>query len=298
MLARTSWSVEALRNRRLALVHERLGARQQDLQSSPILLCVSEILTPKKGEATDYVSRQFDSNTAQYKRGILALLSCCIVGNETFPLRFRVFKPQGRLQDGELFASKAKLQEELLQELKDMGFQPDVALLSQSYTPDNNLPSVFVQKELLLAKEVRTSRRRRHHQEQCTAESRRQSQCNCEKGGTLPTEKHPTNQYVRFKKVLQKPGEGIEHVYSILTDMPNVAKEDLDFFCQHRQRMDAHILPLLQQLGWSDFRLTQYEFIERWWEIVLSSYTMVALHTTSSHNNLRGKEYDESHTNA
>ena len=105
MLARTSWSVEALRNRRLALVHERLGARQQDLQSSPILLCVSEILTPKKGEATDYVSRQFDSNTAQYKRGILALLSCCIVGNETFPLRFRVFKPQGRLQDGELFAS-------------------------------------------------------------------------------------------------------------------------------------------------------------------------------------------------
>lgn len=32
-----------------------------------------------------------------------------------------------------------------------------------------------------------------------------------------------------------------------------------------------------QELGWCDFRLTDYKEIERWWEMVFSSYLMVSL---------------------
>ena len=31
------------------------------------------------------------------------------------------------------------------------------------------------------------------------------------------------------------------------------------------------------ELGWADFRLTAYESIERWWELVLSAYLLVSL---------------------
>jgi hypothetical protein len=33
------------------------------------------------------------------------------------------------------------------------------------------------------------------------------------------------------------------------------------------------------ELGWADYRLTDYPAIERWWELVFSAYLMVSLHT-------------------
>lgn len=33
------------------------------------------------------------------------------------------------------------------------------------------------------------------------------------------------------------------------------------------------------ELGWADFRLTDYASIERWWEIIFSTYLMISLHT-------------------
>lgn len=32
------------------------------------------------------------------------------------------------------------------------------------------------------------------------------------------------------------------------------------------------------ELGWADFRLTDYASIERWWEIIFSAYLLVSLH--------------------
>lgn len=31
------------------------------------------------------------------------------------------------------------------------------------------------------------------------------------------------------------------------------------------------------ELGWSDYRLTDYQSIERWWELVMSAYLLVSL---------------------
>ena len=33
------------------------------------------------------------------------------------------------------------------------------------------------------------------------------------------------------------------------------------------------------ELGWADFRLTNYSQIQKWWEVVMSAYLMVSLHT-------------------
>ncbi len=38
------------------------------------------------------------------------------------------------------------------------------------------------------------------------------------------------------------------------------------------------------ELGWADFRLTQYQDIEKWWEIVYSAYLLVSLFADSERN--------------
>lgn len=37
------------------------------------------------------------------------------------------------------------------------------------------------------------------------------------------------------------------------------------------------------ELGWADFRLTNYRQSERWWELVMSAYLLVSLHTNALH---------------
>jgi hypothetical protein len=32
-----------------------------------------------------------------------------------------------------------------------------------------------------------------------------------------------------------------------------------------------------QELGWTDYRLTNFQHIERWWEIIFCAYTMISL---------------------
>jgi len=36
-------------------------------------------------------------------------------------------------------------------------------------------------------------------------------------------------------------------------------------------------------MSWADFRMTSYAQIERWWEIVMSAYLLVSLHTSLLH---------------
>jgi transposase len=42
------------------------------------------------------------------------------------------------------------------------------------------------------------------------------------------------------------------------------------------------------ELGWADFRLTDYAQIQKWWEIVMSAYLLVSLHSQNLHN-MEGK---------
>lgn len=32
------------------------------------------------------------------------------------------------------------------------------------------------------------------------------------------------------------------------------------------------------ELGWADYRVTDYAAIQRWWELVMAAYLMVSLH--------------------
>jgi len=47
--------------------------------------------------------------------------------------------------------------------------------------------------------------------------------------------------------------------------------------CGLRSWIEHGFKPCKNHLGWADFRLTHYNQIQRWWEVILSAYLMVSL---------------------
>jgi len=48
----------------------------------------------------------------------------------------------------------------------------------------------------------------------------------------------------------------------------------------------------LNELGWADFRVTDYKQIEKWWEVVMSAYLMVSLQAQNREPTVPPEEAD------
>ena len=59
--------------------------------------------------------------------------ACSTRDTVTFPLAFRLFKPQRRLKPGDVYKSKPQLAVELIQELVAQGFHFSVVLADSMY---------------------------------------------------------------------------------------------------------------------------------------------------------------------
>jgi SRSO17 transposase len=90
-LTESPWSVEALRKRRLALILQQLNGKA-------ITLVIDETGDRKKEETTDYVARQYIGNLGKIESGIVSVNADGVLGQFTFPLLFKVFKPKHRLK--------------------------------------------------------------------------------------------------------------------------------------------------------------------------------------------------------
>jgi SRSO17 transposase len=93
-LAHAEWSVAALRQRRLQLLRQAIG-------QTPFILCIDETGDRKKGHTTDDVASQYIGNLHTLANGIVSVTAYGVLGTTTFPLLFRIFKPQTRLTAGD-----------------------------------------------------------------------------------------------------------------------------------------------------------------------------------------------------
>jgi SRSO17 transposase len=106
-LAEAAWSVEELRARRLDLTHQALRER-------PFILCSDETGDRKKGKTTDYAASQYIGNVGSLANGVVSVNAYGVLDTVTFPLAFRIYKPQHRLKPGDVFTSKPQLAVELI----------------------------------------------------------------------------------------------------------------------------------------------------------------------------------------
>jgi SRSO17 transposase len=125
-LAHADWSVEALRRQRLELVRQALGDR-------PIILCLDETGDRKQGHTTDDVASHSIGNLHTLANGIVSVNASGLLGPTTFPLLFRLFKPQSRLKPGAVYQTKPQLAVALAEELVALGLRISVVLADSAY---------------------------------------------------------------------------------------------------------------------------------------------------------------------
>ena len=59
---------------------------------------------------------------------------------------------------------------------------------------------------------------------------------------------------------------------------PEITPREVGNFYGLRTWVEYGLKQSKNELGWADFYLTRYPDIERWWEIIFSTYLMVSLH--------------------
>ena len=64
-----------------------------------------------------------------------------------------------------------------------------------------------------------------------------------------------------------------------MTNLPGKLRHSLGNLYGLRTWIEYGFKQAKNELGWADYRLTDYAAIERWWELVFSTYLLISLHT-------------------
>jgi hypothetical protein len=67
----------------------------------------------------------------------------------------------------------------------------------------------------------------------------------------------------------------------VMTRIPQVKYHEVGDIYGVRTWIEYGFKQCKHELGWADFRVTRYEQIQKWWELVMSAYLMICLHNES-----------------
>jgi SRSO17 transposase len=279
MVAYAPWWVQELRKRRLTLLRQALDGRS-------FVLCIDETGDRKKGHTTDYVAHQYIGNLGKLANGIVSVNAYGILDHITFPLLFKVFKPRTRLQPGDVYKTKPQLAVELIQELQRWGFRFEVVLADSLYGESGDFSSELEKLHLKFVVAIRSN----HGVWLLSGQRVRYT-------NWRPFERVFSNgdHHTRFIREIVFGQRGKIRYYHLTTDHKTLPPEStwyimtnlegtirttvgntyglrtwIEYGFQHRKHAK-------NELGWADFRVTDYASIERWWELVCCTYLLVSL---------------------
>jgi SRSO17 transposase len=274
------WSVVKFRERRLALILQVLAGRS-------ITIIIDETGDRKKGNQTDYVKRQYIGNLGKIDNGIVAVTAYGVVGNITFPLLFEVYKPKERLKAGEVYRTKPEIAAGMVRALQAMGFQIERVLADSLYGESGvSFVSVLYKLKLPFVLAIRSDH-----------------------GVWLPQgQRVRANRWRKFNRVFSNGKREVRWIreiiygkrgstqfWQITTDPQKLPANGTWYVMSHikqvqyceignlyglRNWVEYGLKQSKNELGWADFRVTDYQQIEKWWEVVMSAYLLVSLYTS------------------
>lgn len=276
-IGQSGWTVEEVRRRRLKVILNQVNQQE-------IIVIIDETGDRKKGKKTDYVQRQYIGNLGKVENGIVAVTAYGIFKGMTFPLLSEVYKPKSRLKEGDEYKSKPQIAGEMIKKLKEIGFKIKLVLADSEYgESESNFISILEEENLEYALAIRSNH-----------------------GVWLPSgQKVRANKWKKFERVFST-GE-IEERYIreiifgkkreirywkvttntetlpknstwyIMTKIANIKYKEVGNLYGLRNWVEYGLKQSKNELGWADFRVTDYSRIEKWWEIVMSVYLMVGL---------------------
>jgi SRSO17 transposase len=272
------WDVAKIRAIRIQFIQAQIGQRG-------ISLCFDETGDVKRGTSTDYVASQYIGNLGKTASGVVSVNAYAVVDNITYPLLFRIYKPRNRLQAGDVYQSKPQIAIDLLRAIKAMGFVIKRVLADSLYGESGDyirelerlkLPYIVAIRSnhgVLMPAGAKVRYTRWHAYDQ-------------------PLEKHPTQRRyireiifgqrrkVRYYQITKGSTDNPDKVDSwyIMTNLPGEIIATVGSDYSFRTWIEYGFKQVKNELGWHDYRLTDYPSIERWWELIFSAYLLVSAH--------------------
>jgi SRSO17 transposase len=285
-LTESPWSVKELRRKRLEVILNILEGRS-------IILIIDETGDKKKGKSTDYVKRQYIGNLGKIESGIVAVTAYGYLEGITFPLIFEVFKPKGTLKESDKYKSKPQIAGEMIEELQQLGFKFELVLADSLYgESDVNFISTLHKFKLNYLVAIRSN----HGVWLPKGQKLRRN--NWRKFERTFSDGSTETRYIReiiFGKRRQQQFWQIttdietlpdNSTWYVMSYIPQVKYQEIGNLFGIRTWVEYGLKQSKNELGWADFRVTNYAQIEKWWEIVMSAYLMVSLHSARLNKSL------------
>ena len=277
-LANAEWSVADVRAQRLQLLRQALG-------DQPFILCIDETGDRKKGHTTDYIASQYIGNLHALANGVVSVNAYGLLGTTTFPLLFRVYKPESRLKPGDVYQTKPQLAVELIEELLALGFHFSVVLADSLYGESGPFISALHRLGLQYVVAIRSNHGvwlgpgQRVRQTRWRPFERVFTDGSAEQRFIRETI-YGARGTVRYYQITTDPVTlPRETTWDIMTNQPGKIEQTVGNTFGLRTWVEYGFKHAKDDLGWADYRLTDYASIARWWELVMSAYTLVSLQT-------------------
>lgn len=278
-LTASPWQAEELEKRRLEIILNILEGKE-------IIVIIDETGDKKKGKKTDYVKRQYIGNLGKIESGIVSVNAYGYCEGMTFPLKFKVFKPKERLKVGDEYKTKPNLAIELIKELREMGFKIKRVVADSLYGESHsNFISIIEDLGIEYAgairsnhgvwlpksEKVRANRWRKF--EHIRGDGKRETRYIRE----IIYGKRNKIQYWEITRDKENVTE--ENTWFVMTRIPDVKYQEVGEIYGIRTWIEYGFRQCKSELGWADFRVTHYEQIQKWWELIMSAYLMICLHS-------------------
>ena len=277
-LANCDWSVDKLKQRRLNKI-------KKALEGKAITVVIDEPGDRKKGKKTDYVARQYLGSVGKVDRGIVSVNAYGVYANITFPLTVKIFKPKGTLKAEDEYKTKIELASEILTELRESGFNIELVLADSFYGESSQFIRKLDEYKLDYVVAIRSNHGVWLPSGQCVRANK------WYKFERTFSNQSSETRYIReiiygkkrtmtYWEITTDPETMPENSTSfVMTNLQGNLKKTLGDLYGLRTWVEYGFRQCKQELGWTDYRFTNFKHIERWWEIIFCFYTMISLNS-------------------
>jgi len=277
-IANSPWSVNELKSKRLRRLLKALNGQA-------ITVVLDETGDRKKGKKTDYVARQYLGSIGKVDNGIVSVNAYGVYKNISFPLVFKVFKPETTLKSSDKYKTKIELATEIISEIIDFGFKIELVVSDSLYGESSQFIRKLEKHQLPYVVAIRNN-----HAVWMPANQRVRANKWCKFIRIFSNQKSETR-YIReiiygkkravtYWEVTTDPETMPENSTSfIMTNIQGNIKKFLGNLYGLRTWVEYGFRQCKQELGWTDYRFTSFKDIEKWWEIIFSVYTIVSLNS-------------------
>ena len=211
-------------------------------------------------------------------QGIVSVNAYGVYQNITIPLIFKVFKPKGRLKSGDIYQTKIQLASSIIEELIDFGFNIELVLADTLYGEASSFIATLDKYKLPWVLAIRSNH-----------------------GVWMPSnQKVRANKWSQFERIFSNQQSETRYIREIIygkrsqitywqltTDTETMPDNSTSFVMTNLQEKRSKLKKILgnlyglrtwveysfrqckQELGWTNYRLSNFKDIEKWWEIIV-----------------------------